>query len=311
MTISFALGEINCPLLIVNYQLSIVNCLKFLSDDKVEIASASLRAAVWAVETVGPVDTHQSDHWKEDADADAGRPFQVERIEVFQIRPCVTGFDEDQSVDGRRGFEQERVAQLHREARVGISVGRSVTGDTTVLVSAQSDGLGRVGAGVAAHAVTSHVEGFERGALVLIVGPQEAVFNARHQHRRALHGDRVGQRGEDFRLEFPLVVFNHAVLILVLVAHVRVVLAVPQRPRRRSGNGKHELRTATGVERVVDRVTLDVQFQVDVVAVAVLHEEVVPVFHHVELVVQGRHELEVVVRPVQPAFRSRRRYRTS
>ena len=102
LTISFALGEINCPLLIVNYQLSIVNCLKFLSDDKVEIASASLRAAVWAVETVGPVDTHQPDHREEDADADAGRPFQVERIEVFQVRPCVTGFDEDQSVDGRR-----------------------------------------------------------------------------------------------------------------------------------------------------------------------------------------------------------------
>ena len=33
--------------------------------------------------------------------------------------------------------------------------------------------------------------------------------------------------------------------------------------------------------------------------VTVIYQEVIPVFHHIQLVVQSRHKLEVVIRPVQ------------
>ena len=59
------------------------------------------------------------------------------------------------------------------------------------------------------------------------------------------------------------------------------------------------MRTATGIERVVDRVAREVQLQVDIVTRTVLHQEIIPILHRIELIVQGSHELEVVIRPVQ------------
>ena len=68
--------------------------LEFLTQYEVESASACALVAKYFVETVCPVDTHHTDHREEDADTYTGRTFQVERIEVLHIMPCITGFQE-------------------------------------------------------------------------------------------------------------------------------------------------------------------------------------------------------------------------
>ena len=82
-----------------NFQLSLLNFLKFLSDNEVEVAATSLRTSVRTIETVSPVDTHQTDHREEDTDTDTGRTLQLERIEILQISPGITRFYEYQTVD--------------------------------------------------------------------------------------------------------------------------------------------------------------------------------------------------------------------
>lgn len=46
--------------------------LEFLSDNKVELASAILGRTVDLVEAISPVDTHHTNHREEDADTDTG-----------------------------------------------------------------------------------------------------------------------------------------------------------------------------------------------------------------------------------------------
>ena len=90
------------------------------------------------VETVGPVDTHQSDHRQVNADTEAGRAFHVEGIEVACIAPCVTSLKESESVDG--GVAQhERIAQLEGEAVVGIGIVAAVAARRTLT----AEGIGR------------------------------------------------------------------------------------------------------------------------------------------------------------------------
>ena len=77
------------------------------------------------VETVGPVDTHQTHHRQEDAHTDTCRALDVEGVEVLGLVPGITALEESESVDG--GVAQhEGIAQLQREAVVGIGIVRVV-----------------------------------------------------------------------------------------------------------------------------------------------------------------------------------------
>ena len=92
---------------------SIFNFLKFLTDNEVEVATTSLIVSIRTVETVSPVDTHQTDHREEDTDTDTGRT----------------------------------LAHLHRQTGVSVTIGivTTVTGNTTVLVTSQTDRFGCIG----------------------------------------------------------------------------------------------------------------------------------------------------------------------
>ena len=59
-----------------------------------ELAAAVLLGTEYLVETVGPVDTHHTNHRQEDADTDTGRTFQIKRVELVYVVPGVTGFNE-------------------------------------------------------------------------------------------------------------------------------------------------------------------------------------------------------------------------
>ena len=90
-----------------------------------EVASALLRrtclVGVDIVETIGPVDTHQTHHGEEDTYAETGRALHLEGVEVLGICPGITAFEEAETVDG--GVAQhERIAELEGEAVVGVGV---------------------------------------------------------------------------------------------------------------------------------------------------------------------------------------------
>ena len=69
--------------------------LELLSDDKVELALSVHRV----VESPSPVHTEQTDHREEHPHADTGRALDLERVEVAQVAPAVSSFEEKQGVN--------------------------------------------------------------------------------------------------------------------------------------------------------------------------------------------------------------------
>ena len=69
------------------------------------------------IETIGPIETHQTYHREEDAHTDTCRTLHIKRVEVLGLCPGVARLDESESVD--RGIAQEeRITELQREAIV-------------------------------------------------------------------------------------------------------------------------------------------------------------------------------------------------
>lgn len=274
-----------------------------------ELASADLLTELGLFESVSPVDTHESDHREEDADADAGRGLEFEGIHAVDICPGVTGFGKGEGVDGSGGFEHKGIAEFEREARIGVGVvarAGEVTCDRSVFVTAESDDVVGVGRGVAAHAVTAHVVGFERRLAILVVGSEDAEVGARHQDGAVLEAGTERRIGAEFQA--PLVVFDPPILLLCFSLIVRavgvvgeslVVFTVEERIGRREGEGEGEIGTASGEEGAVGGRTREGEREIDVVAVAVADEEVIPVLQVVAGVAQCGHEGEVVVGPAQ------------
>ena len=62
-----------------------------------EVAAATL--AVYLVEAVGPVDTHEADHRQLNTHTETARTLKVEGIELLNRSPCVATFKEAESVD--------------------------------------------------------------------------------------------------------------------------------------------------------------------------------------------------------------------
>ena len=85
--------------------------LELLSEDEVELASTLLLSKEVLVETVGPIDTHQSYHRQEDANTDTCRALHVEGVELLRVVPSVTSLNEGESVDGSVA-QHKRIAQL-------------------------------------------------------------------------------------------------------------------------------------------------------------------------------------------------------
>ena len=90
-----------------------------------EIAATSLLSTAGVgidiVETVGPVDTHQTNHREEDTYAETCRTLHLEGVEVSDLCPGITTLEEPESVDG--GVAQhERIAEFQGEAVVGVGI---------------------------------------------------------------------------------------------------------------------------------------------------------------------------------------------
>ena len=102
---------INSYLLFIISHLSFV--LELLTEDKVELASTLLILASVPnlVETISPVDTHQTDHWQEDTYTDTGTTLHAEWIELLGVIPCITSLYEGQTINS--GITQkERITEF-------------------------------------------------------------------------------------------------------------------------------------------------------------------------------------------------------
>ena len=88
-------------------QSSMFKVLEFLTQDEVELASTLLILASVPnlVETVCPVDTHQTYHWQEDTNTHTGTTLHAEWVEVLGIIPGVTSLNKGQTING--GITQE------------------------------------------------------------------------------------------------------------------------------------------------------------------------------------------------------------
>ena len=115
--------------------------LELLSENEVEMAAAA--APEHLVESVAPVDAHQSDHRQEDAYSGSGRPLEIERREVLDIGPGVACLKECKAINRGGGLQHEREVELHSETGVGIAI---VTpwSKRAVVVSAERHGLGSI-----------------------------------------------------------------------------------------------------------------------------------------------------------------------
>ena len=82
-------------------QSSMFKVLEFLTQDEVELTSTLLILATvpYLVETVSPVNTHQTHHWQEDTYTDTGTALHAEWVEVLGIIPGVTCLYEGQTID--------------------------------------------------------------------------------------------------------------------------------------------------------------------------------------------------------------------
>ena len=106
-----------------------------MSQNEVEL-TATL-GAIHLVEAVSPVDTHKSHHGEEDTNTQASTAFDLQGIELAGVGPCITAFNEAQTID--RGVTQhEGITQFECHTRVGITLG-AVWSERTVLVSTQAE----------------------------------------------------------------------------------------------------------------------------------------------------------------------------
>ncbi len=261
-----------------------------------ELALAVLVGAVNLVEAPAPVDTEQAEHRQIDAHTQTRTTLEVERIVFGDIRETVTRLDKSQRPNRGTLLQSNRVAQLHGEFVIHITHvaprGGIVRRERARRVTTHGYIVGGI-ARVARHTVTTHVEALEGRLGVFIIVSQVTEFGTRHQHKFRV----FGQRGEDLAREFPLMVLNQVVALRC--GHLRVVLLAQKRVRRRNLQTQRELRTATGVDRVVDTGTRELQVEREIVARTVGDKQVGPILHHIHLVAQLAVEREIVVRPAE------------
>ena len=82
---------------------------------------------------------------------------------------------------------------------------------------------------------------------------------------------------------------------------------VEQRIRRGKLHRKRKLRTARRIQRIIDGITRQCKTYGNTVRCTVLHtEEVLPVFKHIQLIIQVGRESKVVIGPRQPLSQSQR-----
>ena len=134
---------------------------------------------------------------------------------------------------------------------------------------------------------------------------EEAEIGARHENRAFVFACKC-RVGAEF--EFPFVIFHPTILLLhllvigscaIISGEILVILAVPKRIGRSGGNRKLEIRTSTRENGIVYGVARKAEAQVEVVAVSVGDNEVLPRFQVISLESCFGSKCEIIVGPAQ------------
>ena len=122
-------------------------------------------------------------------------------------------------------------------------------------------------------------------------------------HEDELVVTRYGE--EPAGVELPAVVLDPLVTGSVGHARIRVVAAVPERVWGRECEHGRELRSRTGIDRLVDGRTRQRNLERELVCHAVAHDEVVPVLEAVTRILRLEIEREVGVGPLESLAEAR------
>lgn len=124
------------------------------------------------VESISPVNSQKTDHRQENPHADTGTALDLEGIEITDIRPAVTPFEEAEHKNRGGRLKYHRISQLNGElviyvTRIGIIAGLAVVlrelirGKGIILITAEGYDFRAVSA-VSGHTVTAEEEALER-----------------------------------------------------------------------------------------------------------------------------------------------------
>ena len=91
--------------------------LELLSDNEVELALSIDRV----VKSPSPVNSKESDHREEHPHADSGRPLDLERIEIPDVRPAVTAFEEEERVNRGLRLKHDRITEFDSELVINVA----------------------------------------------------------------------------------------------------------------------------------------------------------------------------------------------
>ena len=98
-------------------------------------------------------------------------------------------------------------------------------------------------------------------------------------------------------LEFPLVVLNPAVSVLVLDVRTGIIPIFKQRIGESKSHAYHKIRPSARVQRIVDGTAPELYGKRQIVGIAVLDNIIRPILQHVTLVRYFRVHREVIIRP--------------
>ena len=206
--------------------------------------------AIDIIEAIAPVEAKQAEHRQIDTHAETCRTLHIERIEVLEPEPAVTGFEEGQGIDGGLWIQRERITQLqgvfreHVATLVGIVIGtrrQRVVGITT-----HTHQLAAVH-GIAAQAIAAHEVTMEgRRPNLLVIVAQIAEAHAGHHHEFLI------EFGVPYSLKGPAVHLDP--FVFLVVRKVGVILIGEQRIGRCDFQSQLELGATARIEGLAYRV---------------------------------------------------------
>ena len=199
--------------------------LKLLSDGKVELPFVCTGLSWNFIKAITPVDTQQAEHGQKGSQTDPCRSFDKEGVEVADGIPCITTFKEHQSEYGCRGIQGEGITQFHSIFIIYITRFVPVNNrrQTSVFIPTQCDGFPSVKV-VSCKAVATEIKAFEgRGSDIFVVISEVTKMCTGIQYQIPC------QTHIPVGFEFPFMVFNPFILLLITDSRLAEIFAVDQR----------------------------------------------------------------------------------
>ena len=204
-----------------------------------ELAARGVRSTRYFIETIAPVETEHAEHREIYSHAETGRTIQVERVELVETEPAVTGLHKCEGINHCRRVKSERITQLHgifrEDVTTLIAIQRISRCQRSVGITSHADELSSIEVIRAREAVAAETETLERSdADVRVIIAKEAETGACHDDQLVV--DLSVEGG----LELPLVELDPVEFGVFALIDVGVFLLVIDRMKYRIRRSKLE-----------------------------------------------------------------------